>query len=51
MHPDRANRNDSLIGGLWRYFAPAGIATQRYWPPGCRGRLWNFLHGNGWRIA
>jgi hypothetical protein len=40
--------NDGLLGGLWAYFSIA--ATQPYWP-GKRGPLWNFLHGNGWRIA
>jgi hypothetical protein len=35
---------------LWEYFAPAGVATQWYWPPGVRGKLWNLAHGNGWRV-
>jgi hypothetical protein len=39
MHPDYGNRSDSLIGGLWAYFAPAGISTQWYWPPGWRSPL------------
>lgn len=43
--------DDGLIGGLWRYFAPAGVATQQYWPPGVRGKLASFLHGRGWRIT
>jgi hypothetical protein len=49
--PDYGNRNDGLIGGLWAYFAPVGIATQWYWPPGYRGKLASLVHGRGWRIT
>jgi hypothetical protein len=44
-------RNDGFLGGLWAYFAPHGVATQWYWPPGTRGKLHNWLHGKGWRIG
>lgn len=43
--------NDGFFGGLWSYFAPAGWATQWYWTPGTRGKVWNLLHGKGWRIG
>jgi hypothetical protein len=43
---DGGNLNDGLCGGLFAYFAPAGIATQWYWPPGVRGKLWRWLHGD-----
>lgn len=43
--------NDGLLGGLWAMQAPAGWATQWYWPPGCRGKLHNWFHGRGWRIG
>lgn len=46
---DHGGVNDSLIDGLWAYFSP--WATQPYWPLGVRGPLWNWLHGNGWRIT
>lgn len=46
------HRSDStLIGGLWEYFAPHGWATKWYWPEGSRGKVWNWFHGNGWRIT
>lgn len=48
MQPD-AGRNDGIVGGLWAYFSP--WATQWYWPAGVRGRVFNLLHGRGWRIA
>jgi hypothetical protein len=43
--------NDGFIGGLWAYFAPAGWATQPYWPAGVHGKVYNFFHRKGWRIA
>jgi hypothetical protein len=43
--------NDSFAGGLWAYLAPAGWASQWYWPAGVRGRVSNFLRGRGCRIA
>jgi hypothetical protein len=43
--------NDSLIGGLLRYFGPPGWWTAWYWPPGTRGKVHNWLHGRGWRIG
>jgi hypothetical protein len=36
MHPDCADRSDGLIGGLWAYFAQAGVASQWYWPAGAQ---------------
>lgn len=41
---DYAGLNDGPLGGLWAYFAPPGIATQWYWPPGARGCLWRLFH-------
>jgi hypothetical protein len=43
--------DDGLISNLWQAFTPAGWATQWYWPDGSRGKVWNFLHGKGWRIT
>lgn len=37
-----------MIRDLWQYLAPAGWATQWYWPSPARGKVWNLLHGNGW---
>lgn len=37
--------------GLLAYFGPAGWWTQWYWPAGSRGKVWNWLHGRGWRIT
>lgn len=34
----------------WQFLAPAGWATQWYWPEGTRGKVWNLLHGRGWSI-
>jgi hypothetical protein len=36
--------------GLWEYFAPAGWATQWYWPEGVHGKLWNLVRGYGWQV-
>jgi hypothetical protein len=36
--------------GLLMFAAPAGWATQWYWPPGVHGRVYNLLHGVGWRV-
>lgn len=35
---------------LWEYFAPEGWATQWYWPEGGHGKMWNLLHGLGWKV-
>jgi hypothetical protein len=35
---------------LWEFLAPAGVATQWYWPEGTHGKLWNLAHGYGWRV-
>lgn len=45
------NRNSGPAGALWSFLAPAGWATQWYWPPGVRGRVHNFFHAHGWRIG
>lgn len=37
--------------GLLAYFGPAGWWTQWYWPAGKRGKVYNWLHGRGWRIT
>jgi hypothetical protein len=37
--------------GIAQYFDSRGLFTQWYWPEGSRGKLWNFLHGNGWRVT
>jgi hypothetical protein len=33
------------------FAAPAGVATQWYWPEGVHGCAYNWLHGRGWRIG
>jgi hypothetical protein len=43
--------NDGFFGGLWAHFAPAGWATDWYWPEGTRGKVHNLFHGRGWRVA
>jgi hypothetical protein len=48
---EQGGHNDGLITGLLVYFDRHGILTRWYWPPGCRGRLYNLLHGHGWRIG
>ena len=48
---EQGNVNHGLITGLPAYFDRHGIWTQWYWPPGCRGRLYNLLHGHGWKIG
>ncbi len=40
----------SAARSVWSYFAPAGWATEWYWPPGVHGCVYNFLHGNGWLV-
>lgn len=50
LRRDRGAPNGGFFGGLWAYLAPAGWATQWYWPDGVRGRVWNLLHGRGWRV-
>jgi hypothetical protein len=48
---DHGDVNDGFWGALWSFAAPAGWAAQWYWPPGVRGRVFNLLHGKGWRIT
>lgn len=43
--------NDGLVMGVLTHFDQWGLLTQWYWPPGTRGKLWNFMHGKGWRVA
>lgn len=35
----------------WQWLAPDGWATQPYWPEGYHGKVWNWLHGKGWRTG
>jgi hypothetical protein len=41
----------SFWAALWEFAAPTGWATQWYWPAGTHGKVWNLLHGQGWRIG
>jgi hypothetical protein len=51
-HDDReALREFGWLRALAAYFGPAGWWTQEYWPEGRRGKVWNLLHGNGWRVG
>jgi hypothetical protein len=43
--------NDGLLGGLWAFLAPAGWATEWYFPEGYHGKVWNLFHGQGWRAG
>lgn len=36
--------------GLLQYLDQHGLWTQWYWPQGCRGKVWNYLHGYGWMV-
>jgi hypothetical protein len=39
------------IQDVWAFIAPAGWATQWYWPEGVHGKVWNFFHGRGWQVV
>lgn len=42
--------DDGPVGGLLTYFDTHGLFRQWYWPENTHGKLWNFLHGNGWNV-
>jgi len=40
-----------FVLGIAQYLDQHDLFTQRYWPAGSHGKLWNFFHGRGWKVT
>lgn len=48
----RAVLEFGLVNSLLAFFDwPRSWWDQPYWPEGSHAKVWNFLHGRGWRIT